>query len=204
MKVRTRFLITVSLLLLALSGTAIAARATVGAFQQFQEEQTLTAKNDVQMVHAWMTIPYIAHNYHVPTSYLYKALKIAKEDHVAQHSTLNEFAMHTRQSVTTIIHTVQVAILNYRKQHPTPPAHPRRAKSLTPPAKPTQFTQPASKRTPTPTIHSKQNTQSTITTGNTNNKHTIQNTPDKQMIHLTPSPTPKSPGKAHTQGRVAG
>jgi hypothetical protein len=140
LSLRVRFLITTAMLVLALSGTIIAARAAMGAIQQFQQQQTMTKKGDVRLIEGWMTIPYVAHIYHVPESYLYKALRIMKEDQTTKHSTLNEIAIHTKQPVETVIHKVQVAILDYRKQHPLPSPTPK------PPGKPKP---PAGKPEPT-------------------------------------------------------
>lgn len=63
-----------------------------------------------------MTVHVISHVYHVPEAYLGQKLTISNPDQL-RHSTLYEIASHKRQPVTRVVHTVQQAILVYRKDH---------------------------------------------------------------------------------------
>lgn len=117
MSVRTRIIIVSLLLVLALGSTIFAAASTVQAFSTFQRQRALTKAGDVRTIRPWMTVPYIAHIYHVPQSELYTALH---EDGLQPqpHTTLHALSLRCHCPVNSVIHTVQEAILTYRRQHP--------------------------------------------------------------------------------------
>lgn len=114
-----------SLLLLAALGiAALALVNTLQAMHDFQQQNSATRAGDVNAIRPWMTIRVISHVYHVPEDYLDHSLNIASSDSLHQ-ATLYEIAAHRRQPVDQLIHTVQQAILIYRKEHPHPSLPPR-------------------------------------------------------------------------------
>jgi hypothetical protein len=64
-----------------------------------------------------MTIPYVAHNYHVPEGYLYSSLHIS-DTHTSRHMPLQALASHYNRPVASVVHDVQNAVTLYRRQHP--------------------------------------------------------------------------------------
>src|SRR6266446_9976655 len=66
LNVRVKSVILGVLLCLALGATIVAAVTTFKAIQQFRQERALTASGDVSTIRPWMTVPFIAHVYHVP------------------------------------------------------------------------------------------------------------------------------------------
>ncbi len=124
MSLRIKVILISILLLLALVTTAIAANATYQAVQHFQQQKALAAAGDVRTIRPWMTIPYIAHFYHVPERYLYHSLGIY-EAQPPHHATLRVLSTRLNRPVEQLIHQIQTAILNYRKQHPNKYVHPR-------------------------------------------------------------------------------
>lgn len=116
MKSRTTTIIVIGLLLcVALAAAIFTAEGTVRAVQGFQKQGSLMRASDVRTIRPWMTIPYIAHTYHVPESYLYTTLRIANSS-TSRHAPL--YALAEQKPVTTVVTDVQHAILTYRKQHP--------------------------------------------------------------------------------------
>ncbi len=104
------------LLLFMLGLLAFCAIETVQAMRSFQHQYNAVKMGDVSTVHPWMTVHVISHVYHVPENYLGDQLTISNPDQL-RHSTLYEIAAHKRQPVARIVHTVQQAILVYRKSH---------------------------------------------------------------------------------------
>lgn len=115
-----RFIIISFFLILSIGATIIATHATIDAVQNVHQHQVMAYQGDVHLIQRWMTIPYIAHVYRVPDSLLYAALKL-KNDMATRHSTLQTIALQRKQSADTIIHQLQVTILEYRKTHPFKP-----------------------------------------------------------------------------------
>jgi len=111
---RLKLVITGILLCLALGLTVFCAVQTVQAFQRFQQEHKLAVTGDVSTIRPWMTVPFIAHFYHVPESYLDQLLHITN-DRAVHHLPLRELAAHVNRPVDGLIHDIQHAILNYRK-----------------------------------------------------------------------------------------
>jgi hypothetical protein len=116
---RIKLIIICSLLFLAIGSTVFAAETTVQAYRSFVQQHELARAGDVRTIRSWMTIPYIAHAYHVPESYLYRTLHIV-DPRPPRHTTLPTLASRYQRSVNDLIRTIQLAILAYRKQqlHP--------------------------------------------------------------------------------------
>jgi hypothetical protein len=114
---RLKLAITGLLLCLALGLTIFCAVQTVQAFQSFQQVHRLAATGDVSTIRPWMTVPFIAHYYHVPESYLDQSLHIAN-DKTIHHLPLRVLATRVKRPLNGLIRDIQHAILNYRK-HPT-------------------------------------------------------------------------------------
>ncbi len=116
LSVRARIILTGLLLVLSLICTVFATRATVSAFQSFQQENKLMKQGDVHSIRPWMTVPYIAHICQVPQSYLYGVLHLPNKRE-SGHTTLQAVATRDHVPVEKVIRTVQNAILLYRQQH---------------------------------------------------------------------------------------
>lgn len=116
MNLRVKFFLLDILLCLTLGAAVVAAIATFQAFHYFQQQQALTVASDVRTIRPWMTVPYIAHVYHVPEDYLYQSLQI-RDAQLARHVTLHALASRSKHPVNEVIHTVQNAIQVYRRQH---------------------------------------------------------------------------------------
>ena len=108
-------LICISLLLI-LGLLAFSAIETVQAMRSFQHQYSAVKKGDVSTVHPWMTVHVISHVYHVPEDYLGHDLTITNA-YQLRHATLYDIASRKRQPVERVVHTVQQAILVYRKEH---------------------------------------------------------------------------------------
>src|SRR5690242_5080776 len=106
------------LLILSLSGTVYAARATLGAVHSFTVQQTLSKNGDIRTIRPWMTITYIGHMCRVPTTYLDDSLGVAHGDTHFNRATLHEIATYAKQSDTDIVYSAQKAVLNYRHHKP--------------------------------------------------------------------------------------
>src|SRR5437868_15421383 len=105
------------LLLLMLGTMAFTAVNTFHAVRSFQQQYKAVSTEDVRAIHPWMTIHVISDIYHVPEDDLYSSLNIGSPK-VLRHATLYDIANRKRQPVDQVIHTVQHAILAYRKKHP--------------------------------------------------------------------------------------
>ena len=117
MSVRAKSIIVGVLLALALGLTAFFAVKTIQAFKEYQQQHALVTAGDVRSIRSWMTIPYIAHTYQVPESYLYQSLRIT-DTQPSRHATLHALALRYKRSVNDLVHTLQGAIQDYRKYHP--------------------------------------------------------------------------------------
>src|SRR6478672_11986013 len=118
LSVRIRMLLMAILLVLSLVCTIVAGRATVNAFQSFQQENTLMKQGDVRTIRPWMTIPSISRVYQVPESYLCDALHLSNTP-ALRHATLQMLAIREHYPVDKVIRTIQKAIVTYRRQHRT-------------------------------------------------------------------------------------
>jgi hypothetical protein len=125
LSLRVKLILIGILLLLALATTAIAANATYQAVQRFRQQKALAAAADVRTIRPWMTIPYVAHYYHVPEAYLYHSLHIY-DTRPPRHATLHALAIRFNRPVDELVYQVQTAVLNYRKQHPNKFRYPPR------------------------------------------------------------------------------
>ena len=122
MSTRVKIIITIACLLIALGVAVFAVINTVQAVHGFQQHRALVKAGDVHAIGSWMTIPYIAHFYHVPESYLYQTLDIGWPV-PPRHATLHSLATNYHKSINQLIFKVQKAIILYRKLHP-PHTHP--------------------------------------------------------------------------------
>ena len=105
------------LLLLMLGILAFTAVNTFQAVRSFQQQYSAIRAGDVSTVHPWMTIHAVSHIYHVPEDNLYRTLHMSSPS-LHHHATLYEIANRKQQHVDQVIHTIQHAILMYRKEHP--------------------------------------------------------------------------------------
>jgi hypothetical protein len=114
---RAKFILTCVLLLVALFCVVLSAKSTMQTVQKFRQENAMARSGDVRTVDQWMTIPFIAHTYHVPESYLYAQLHLSNS-RTLQRMTLQVLAMGDNRPVSHLISEVQRAILMYRQLHP--------------------------------------------------------------------------------------
>jgi hypothetical protein len=119
------------LLLLVLGCLALTTISTVQAVRHFQQHSREVKAGDVSTIGSWMTIRMVSRVYHVPENYLYGSLHISNP-RLFRHTTLYQIAHRRRQPVDQIIHTIQCAILAYRRASPGPFTSPstRTTKSL--------------------------------------------------------------------------
>ena len=117
MSLRVKVILISVFLCLALGATVFAAIETYQDFQALQQQNAYAANADVRSISPWMTIPYIAHFYHVPETYLYQSLHISGTQ-LPRHTPLHLLASHYNRPVNSLIYTIQNAIQTYRKQHP--------------------------------------------------------------------------------------
>jgi hypothetical protein len=106
------------LLLFMLGIVCFTAVGTYQAVRSFQQQDNALEKGDVSTISGWMTIHVIARLYHIPEEYLSHTLAVGNPDQL-RHFTLNQIASNKRQLVNKLIHTLQHAILDYRKAHHT-------------------------------------------------------------------------------------
>lgn len=116
-----RFILLCFFLVLSLGATFVATNATINDVKTVHQHQEMASAGDVRLVRQWMTIPYVAHVYHVPTAVLYSSLQL-KDSPANRHSTLQTLALQRKQSSDIVITKVQEAILTYRKTHPFTPS----------------------------------------------------------------------------------
>jgi hypothetical protein len=114
---RVTILIISVLLGVAIIAVIFTAIGTVRAVQSLQHQHTLAKAGDVSTIRPWMTLPYVAHNYHVPESYLYNSLRIP-DTRNSHHMPLQALASHYNRPVDSVVHDIQNAVILYRKQHP--------------------------------------------------------------------------------------
>jgi hypothetical protein len=119
-KMQQRIVIIVICLLCAFIAIAMITHETYGTLQTVQRSQVQLHRGDVQTIQSWMTLPYVAHQQHVPDTLLYANLHI-KQTAENRHLTLEELAEQRKEPVLTLIHQCQTIILNYRKNHPFKP-----------------------------------------------------------------------------------
>ena len=113
------------LLIFMLGVLAFSAVGTFQAVRSFQQQYSAVKTGDVSAVHPWMTVHVISRVYNVPEDYLCSTLHLGTPNSV-RHVTLYDIASRKKQPVDQVVHTVQHAILTYRKQHPhisTPAPH---------------------------------------------------------------------------------
>jgi hypothetical protein len=120
---RARLALLCFLLLIMLGVLVFAAVNTVQAVKNFQHQYTAVHTQNVSAIHPWMTIHVVSHIYHVPEHYLYSKLGLP-DTTSTRHMTIDTIAHRKKQTTTQVIHTLQQAIVKYRKEHhiatPTP------------------------------------------------------------------------------------
>lgn len=131
MNARLKLAGTSILFCVALGLTIFCAVQTVQAFQRFEQNHNLAVSGDVSTIRSWMTVPFIAHFYNVPESYLEEALHIPSGEPV-HHYPLHALADRFKRPLNSLIRDIQHAILNYRKRHAGRIPAPRRPKSPSP------------------------------------------------------------------------
>ena len=67
-----------------------------------------------EVIHPWMTLPYVAHSYRVPPHVLYDALKIEHPPH--DHRPIKQIAKEQNRPVNEVIKTLSDAIGRAREQ----------------------------------------------------------------------------------------
>jgi ABC-type nickel/cobalt efflux system permease component RcnA len=67
-------------------------------------------------IHAWMSVPYVAHSYRVPPFVLYRALGIPRQER--DRRPLREIAREQHRPVEELITTLEQAIAEERRSHP--------------------------------------------------------------------------------------
>lgn len=110
---RLKFIGVSLLLCIALAATVLAAASTIQAYQQFQQKHQRIQVGDVSTISSWMTLPYVAHVYHVPAACLDESLHVSLLT-LQKHATLRYLADYYKKPVDTVIYTVQRTILDYR------------------------------------------------------------------------------------------
>ncbi|GCF07476.1 hypothetical protein [Dictyobacter arantiisoli] len=118
--IQQRFILISFCLLLAIIAAGIATNATIHEVQTVHQQQIMVGQGDVRLIRQWMTIPYVAHVYRVPSNLIYTSLQL-KEDAVTRHCTLQVVAFQRKQPVDVVIHRIQSSILSYHKKHPFKP-----------------------------------------------------------------------------------
>lgn len=117
MILRATFVLTFVLFLLALFCVAFSVKATMQTVQNLRRQNAMARSGDVCTVDQWMTIPYIAHTYHVPEAYLYSQLHLSSAGGL-HHMKLQVLATRNNQPVSYLISEAQQGILAYRTLHP--------------------------------------------------------------------------------------
>lgn len=105
------------LLLLVLGYVAFSAVNTFQAVRSFQQQYSNTKTGNVNAIRPWMTLHAISLIYHVPKEYLYSKLNLT-DTSTSRRATLYTIANRKKQPVDKLIHTIQVVILTYRREHP--------------------------------------------------------------------------------------
>jgi hypothetical protein len=114
--VRLKLLITSLLLCIALASVIFAAASTVRAYQHFTQNHQQIATGDTSTVSSWMTLPYIAHVYHIPESCLFQSLHIPAPIS-KKYATLRFIADYVHRPLDAVMHDVRITIEQYRQHH---------------------------------------------------------------------------------------
>lgn len=112
--VRLKLLITSLLLCLALASVIFAAANTVQAYQHFTQNHQQIATGDTSTVSSWMTLPYIAHVYHIPESCLLQSLHISAPAS-KKYASLRFIADYAHRPLDAVMRDVRIAIQKYRE-----------------------------------------------------------------------------------------
>jgi len=117
---RIRFILIVLSLFVVFAILFFTAHATLQAIQNIHDHQYQLKQNDVQLIQPWMTLPYIAHIYHIPVNILYASLRLP-DNRITGHSTLQILARKRKESIHQLITCIQQSIILYRNTHPIQP-----------------------------------------------------------------------------------
>ena len=121
LNVRLKLLGVSLLFCVALASVIFAAVSTVQAYQNFTQTRQHVMEGDVNTISSWMTLPYIAHVYHVPEGCLVQELHI-KSSALREHASLRFIANYYHRSLNTVLSEVRTVILQYRQKHLVCPA----------------------------------------------------------------------------------
>jgi hypothetical protein len=78
------------------------------------------ALRDPQAIRGWMTVPYIAHVYHIPPEIIYRALQISPAGN--NKKSLDELnRLCTPDSQGAIVNKVKQTVSDFNLHHPVPP-----------------------------------------------------------------------------------
>ena len=103
-------------LVLGLALLAAVAVLFVFGFRAFRFARHMSWQD--QPIHAWMSVPFIAHTHHVPKEVLYSALGVAPREH--DHRPLRAIARQQNRPVNDVIRDLEKAIA---KEHGTAKDH---------------------------------------------------------------------------------
>lgn len=114
MNVRLK-LLTISLLLcVALASVIFAAANTVQAYQHLTQNRQRIITGDTSTVSPWMTLPYIAHVYHIPESCLIQSLHLPASIS-KRYASLRFIADYSHRPLDGVMRDVRSAIQQYRQ-----------------------------------------------------------------------------------------
>lgn len=124
MSIRLKLLVISLLFCVALASVIFAAANTVQAYQQLAQKHQQIATGDTNTISPWMTLPYIAHVYHIPESCLLQSLHLP-EALSKKYASLRFIADHSHRSLDMVMSDVRSTIQSYRHHHlvcsaPTP------------------------------------------------------------------------------------
>ncbi len=107
--------------LLILGFVAALALTLVFAARAVEHVRPLRQRPDPPM-RAWMTVPFVAHSYHVPAYVLYQALRLqpVRRD----HRTIADVAQQHELTVAEVEALLRRAIVHARPPYPPPPSPP--------------------------------------------------------------------------------
>jgi hypothetical protein len=93
----------------------------VRAYQHIHGSGFRPGSMDVSQISEWMSIPYIAHVYHVPEEYLFQQVNIPAQGNI-HHSLKQLNRAYLPDKPGELLIQVQDALQAYWESHPTPPA----------------------------------------------------------------------------------
>jgi hypothetical protein len=97
------------------------------AFRHMEEHAPFDGKppaanqTDVSAIRDWMTIPYVAHMYDVPSEAIFKNLEIEKNDRTKKMSLAQLNEQYYPDQPDIVLTQVQALMQAFQKQEPPPP-----------------------------------------------------------------------------------